>query len=128
MKIFQILDGICYYDATAVHPTLDSTVGKYPPDVIFVEAPDYVFENWGYDETKVGYERFIQPTPPEGWKYNTETGGFELINPPEPEVNTNPITELQTQNKQLEAKVKALTESSQMLEDCIVEMAEIVYA
>lgn len=128
MKIFQILDGICYYDATAVHPTLESTVGKYPPDVIFVEAPDYVFENWGYDETKVGYERFIQPTPPEGWKYNTETGGFELINPPEPEVNTNPITELQTQNKQLEAKVKALTESSQMLEDCIVEMAEIVYA
>lgn len=128
MKIFQIYGGICYYDATAVHPTLESTVGKYPPDVIFVEAPDYVFENWGYDETKVGYERFIQPTPPEGWKYNTETGGFELINPPEPEVNTNPITELQTQNKQLEAKVKALTESSQMLEDCIVEMAEIVYA
>lgn len=128
MKIFQIVSNVCYWDATAVHPMLADTVGKYPSDIIFVEAPDYVFEGWGYDSTKVGYDRFIQPTPPEGWKYNTETGGFELINPPEPEVTTNPITELQTQNKQLEAKVKALTESSQMLEDCIVEMAEIVYA
>ena len=38
------------------------------------------------------------------------------------------ISELKTRNTQLEAKVKALTESSQMLEDCLVEMAEIVYA
>lgn len=38
------------------------------------------------------------------------------------------IAALKTKNAQLEAKVKALTESSQMLEDCIVEMAEIVYA
>lgn len=38
------------------------------------------------------------------------------------------IAALKTKNAQLEAKVKALTKSSQMLEDCIVEMAEIVYA
>ena len=38
------------------------------------------------------------------------------------------VTALKTKNAQLEAKVKALTESSQMLEDCLVEMAEIVYA
>ena len=85
MKIFQILDGICYYDATPVHPTLDDTVGKYPPDVIFVEAPDYVFENWGFDESKSGDERFIKPTPPEGWYYDDATGSFKPINPPEPE-------------------------------------------
>lgn len=85
MKIFQILDGICYYDATAVHPTLADTIGKYPPGVIFVEAPDYVFENWGYDESKTGDERFIKPTPPEGWYYDDETGSFKPINPPEPE-------------------------------------------
>lgn len=85
MKIFQILDGICYYDATPVHPTLADTVGKYPPSVIFAEAPDYVFEHWGYDETKTGDERFIKPTPPEGWYYDDETGTFKLLNPPEPE-------------------------------------------
>ncbi len=38
------------------------------------------------------------------------------------------VAALKQKNVQLEAKVKALTESSQMLEDCIVEMAEIVYA
>ena len=42
MKIFQIVNNICYYDATPVHPTLESTEGKYPPDVLFVEAPDKV--------------------------------------------------------------------------------------
>ena len=54
MKIFQIVSNVCYWDATAVHPTLADTVGKYPSDIIFVEAPDYVFEGWGYDSTKVG--------------------------------------------------------------------------
>lgn len=84
MKIFQILDGICYYDATPVHPTIADTIGKYPPTVQFVEAPDYVFENWGFDSTKTGDERFIKPTPPEGWYYDDATGSFKPINPPEP--------------------------------------------
>lgn len=84
MKIFQILDGICYYDATPVHPTLADTIGKYPPSIRFIEAPDYVFENWGFDETKTGDERYIKPTPPEGWYYDDATGSFKPINPPEP--------------------------------------------
>ena len=49
------------------------------------------------------------------------------ITAPEPEP-VDEVAALKTQNAQLEAKVKALTESSQMLEDCLVEMAEIVYA
>ena len=74
------------------------------------------------------------------WEIN-EYGVKMLIEPsqkwydeqpePEPEPTETPkstIEVLQEQNKQLEAKVKALSESSQMLEDCIVEMAEIVYA
>ena len=84
MKIFQIVNNICYYDATPVHPTLKSTEGKYPPDVLFVEAPDKVHEGWGYDETQAGDARFIQPTPPEGWQYDEDTGTFyqgELYSP-----------------------------------------------
>ena len=76
MKIFQIVNNICYYDATPVHPTLESTVDRYPPDVLFVEAPDIVREGWGYDPTKTGDARFIRPTPPEGWQYDDETGTF----------------------------------------------------
>lgn len=43
-----------------------------------------------------------------------------LLTAPEPE----PPDEITA----LKAKVKALTESNQMLEECLVEMAEIVYA
>ena len=76
MKIFQIVENLCHYDATAVHPTLADTVGRYPPDVLFVEAPDYVFEGWGYDDTHEGNERFVKPTPPDGWLYDDATGIF----------------------------------------------------
>lgn len=40
----------------------------------------------------------------------------------------DPIVNLQTENKTLKAQIQALTESNQFLEDCLVEMAEIVYA
>ena len=76
MKIFQIVDNFCYYDATLVHPTIESTVGKYPADVQFVEAPDYVREGWGYDPDQTGDDRFVRPTAPEGWNYDDETGTF----------------------------------------------------
>jgi hypothetical protein len=48
--------------------------------------------------------------------------------PAEPESPVDPLEQLQTENKKLTAKIDTLTQSSQMLEDCIVEMAEIVYA
>ena len=76
MKIFQIYNGFIHWDATREFPTLESTVGKFPPDCLFVEAPDYVFESWGYDPGAEGDDRFIQPTPPEGWLYDGETGTF----------------------------------------------------
>ena len=86
MKIFQVVNNICHYDATRVHPTLESTVGKYPSDVLFVETPDNVFEGWGYMDGE-----FIQPEAPEGWLYDEKTGTFypadgkprsEMIPPP----------------------------------------------
>lgn len=83
MKIFQILNGICYYDMTPVHPTLEDTIGKYAPDIIIVEAPDYVFEGWGFDDTENGDARFIKPTPPDGWLYDDASGTFYPENSPE---------------------------------------------
>ena len=92
MKIFQIVGNICFYDATSVHPTLLSTVGKYPPDVLFVEAPDYVFEGWGYNPLAEGDARFLQPKPPEGWIYDPETGTFYPED--EPPVHKDPYAAL----------------------------------
>ena len=81
MKVFQILNHLCHWDATSKFPTIESTFGKFPPDVLFVAAPDYVFEGWGYDETSA--DPWIKPTPPEGWLYDDKTGTFYLENPPE---------------------------------------------
>lgn len=86
MKIFQILNNFCHWDATKQHPTLESAIGIYPPNIIFVEAPDYVFEGWGYDESKDGEGRFVKPTPPEGWGYDDNTGCFYQIEPMEKEI------------------------------------------
>ncbi len=83
MKVFQIMNGFCHWDATRVHPSLASIpANQYHSDILFVEAPDYVFESWGFDDTQQGDARFIQPEPPEGWAYDPNTGTFYPIDQP----------------------------------------------
>ena len=78
MKIFQIHNGFCWWDATATVGSIENASTMFPPDCVFVEAPDFVFEGWGYDEHAEGDERFIQPETPDGWDYDTESGTFSL--------------------------------------------------
>jgi len=94
MKVFQIVNNICYWDATRQFPTVEDTFGKFPLDVEFVSAPDYVFEGWGYDRGAT--DPWIKPTPPEGWLYDDATGTFYLENPPEwMKSDSERITEMQ---------------------------------
>ena len=75
MKVFEVQEGIISF----FHPEYASVKEAYlyfAPNIIFVEAPDYVFEGWGYDPDAEGDARFIKPTPPEGWLYDDETGTF----------------------------------------------------
>lgn len=76
MKVFQILHGICHWDATDQFPTVESTVGYFPVTDVFVETPDYVFMGWGYRPDEEGDARFVKPTPPDGWLYDDKTGVF----------------------------------------------------
>lgn len=71
-----------------------------------VEAPDEVQQGWIYDAESGTFAPPGEPLAPE---------------PTEMEV-------LQQENRRLTAQVNALTESGQMLEDCLIEMAAIVYA
>ena len=73
MKVFQILDRFCHWDATNMAATAADAAKRYP-GLEFVEAPDFVFEGWGYAVNREGDERFIRPTPPEGYSYDEETG------------------------------------------------------
>lgn len=109
MKIFQIVNDICYYDATPLYDNIEATVGKYPPDTLFTEAPDHVFEGWGYDGTKSGEERYIQPTPPEGWEYDPVCGGFY-------EIGTTPPSEIPTPDEDRDAVLIDLEYRTTLLE------------
>ena len=72
-NIFQIVNGFCHWKTP--FKTINETK-NFPKDCIFVEAPDYVHENWGFDGTKEGDERFIKPETPEGYCYDEESGTF----------------------------------------------------
>lgn len=76
MKIVQIENNFVHWDATEQIPDLGWAASHYASNILFVEAPDYVFEGWGYDDAKDGDARFIKPIPPEGWIYNEKTGNF----------------------------------------------------
>ena len=76
MKIFQILNGICHWDATETVQTLDEAAARFSPEMQFAAAPDTVFEGWGFDGTAEGDARFVKPIPPEGWLYDDATGTF----------------------------------------------------
>lgn len=76
MKVFQIVGGFCYYDATRLYANAAEAAKHYSSETVWVNAPDYVFESWGYDASKTGEERFIQPKAPEGWLYDPGTGTF----------------------------------------------------
>ncbi len=102
-KVFQIVDGLCYWDATSVHPTLQSIKpGQYHPSIAFAEAPDHVFEGWGFDETQQGDARFIAPTPPAGWLYDRETGTFY------PDPNYTPPTQTETETQDMQSALSLL--------------------
>lgn len=82
---------MCYYDMTPLYKSVKEAKNYYASDIVIIESPDYVFESWGYDDTKKGNERFIKPTPPEGWEYDDETGTFYPLNPElKPETETDP--------------------------------------
>ena len=73
MKVFFIQDGFCFH----YHPeyeTAKQASQNFHPSFQFVDAPDYVFEGWGFDDSATGDDRFLKPQPEEGWLYDDETG------------------------------------------------------
>lgn len=75
MKIFQVVDGVCKW--LTPFTSMKEVYDLYPPDLLFVQTPDWVGEGYTYDDSKLGDERFIMPEAPEGFIYDDETG--ELV-------------------------------------------------
>ena len=81
-------------------------------------APDYVEQNWTYDPTM---EKWIEPVDPEP--------APEPDPDPEPTATTDErLTALEAENKLLKEQVAAQADQAEFYEDCIAEMAAVVYA
>lgn len=70
MKVFQIENGICFYDMTHMYDNAAQAATHYPPTLLIVDAPDNVQEGWSYDG-----ETFSPPTM-EGKIYDETTNAF----------------------------------------------------
>lgn len=97
MKIFQVQDGFCFWDATSVVSTLEASKQLFSSELHFVEAPDYVFEGWSFDEDLEGNDRFIKPIAPEGWRYDDRDGSFKPEGYEEPKTTDEKIEELRSE-------------------------------
>lgn len=101
-KVFQIVDNIVHHQLT--NHTLEQAIETFPPDLIFVEAPNYVFEGWGYLQGE-----FIKPVAPEGFVYDDTTGTFYKEG--EPLVTIIPPEELSANYRKLQEENASLRET-----------------
>lgn len=104
-------------DENPVFPGV-SIAQRYPADfvagLLYVADDTEVAQNWMYDSET---QTFSEPPAP------------EPVAPPEPaEPEPGELEILQAENKRLTAQVNALSEQQAFYEDCIAEMASVVYA
>jgi hypothetical protein len=95
----------------------ESTQEEYQ-GLLLIEAPEDILSGDHYNSetqewVRDSYQRDPQPDPE-----------------PEPEQPTTEerLAALEKENKTLQAQLEASIQSNQMLEDCLVEMAGVVYA
>ena len=93
MKVFQIENGICFYDMTHMYDNAAQAATHYPASLVIVDAPDEVREGWTYDGEK------FSPPVMEGMVYDNATGCYydEGGSPPKP------VNELDKKMKQSRA-------------------------
>ena len=121
MKIFLIRNNFVHYDMTRLYSSVDVARTKYPATTQIVEAPDYVFEGWGFNPNENGNDRFIKPTPPEGWVYDEATGTF--YNPSS--LVEIELAELKSQLNQNNVKAVECFEATQAGVDAPYDMAQL---
>ena len=129
-----------------VYVSEDFSVGSIIPDEdpIFPGIPVEQRYSTEFLRQCIAVEDSVAEAIEAGPKYDPESGMFYAPEPPSVEENPDQpvdpdagethktyaekLAALEAENKQLTSKLDAAIQSNQMLEDCLVEMAEIVYA
>lgn len=68
-KVFLIVDNHCQREYPEYENAYDASK-NFAPNMLFVDAPDYVWPGWGFDPDKEDDERFVRPELEEGWIYD----------------------------------------------------------
>lgn len=103
-KVFHIVEGICHHYHRE-YATAAEAAQFFVPDWLFVDAPDWVHEQWGFDYDAEGDARFICPpleyTDKQGnvWLYDggvgvEGTGTYYLKNDPNANTGGNDLMEM----------------------------------
>lgn len=113
------------YDDDPLLPGIPAT-SRYPVDYLnsLIIVPDNTAVYEGQIMNEDGL--WVFPEPP-----SVEENPEQSIDPGAGESQktyAEKLAALEEENKQLSSKLEAAIQSNQMLEDCLVEMAEIVYA
>lgn len=90
--------------------------------------PLYTFDNYVFNEDEQDYEYIglvIQKTAQEVYNEWLENKDKPIIQEP---TLADKISVLENENKLLKAQVEATTSNQEFLENCLMEMANIVYA
>lgn len=74
MKVVEILNSRVHCEYPQYQTAAEAST-HYAPTIVFVDAPDWVREGFGYVASNVGDERFVRPQLSEGWVY--DDNGFE---------------------------------------------------
>jgi len=128
MKVFQIIDGFCHWDATEVLGKAENADALFPEDLVFVDAPDFVSEGWGYDSSADCDARFIRPSAPEGWLYDDVTGTFYPEDGIKPSELAKTPAQLAKENREPRKKNAELEEAVTSLELALCDVYETMIA
>ena len=100
------------------------------PNSDWTGKAEYVIDESNPDN-QVLIKKIIEYTPYFDYVLDDDGNLIDVIKTGEKSIYKNPMNNsmntLIDENKVINAKVQALTESNQFLEDCIVEMSEVLY-
>lgn len=69
MKVMEILNNTVHREYPE-YESAEEARKHFAPNIVFVDAPDTVWEGYGFDPSKQGDARFIRPLLNEGWEYD----------------------------------------------------------
>lgn len=101
MKLFDVVDNEIHAEYTGMYENAEEASKHYAPNIVFVDAPNWVFPGFGFDPSRSGDDRFIEPTSDSpGWVYY---GNGTFWNPEQTRISERRDKHAETTNDTMQA-------------------------